>query len=112
MTFPNEEFTVADDDSALAIIIHLGLLGDFPKYEGLSKSHSSLIKHVSHPTHWFIVARFSGHTNPADNGYVVYGFPKSQFTIEDIHERMDRFQQRHCDDPDDVVSDFPRDDRN
>jgi hypothetical protein len=112
MEFPNQEFTVTDDESALALITHWGLLGDFLKYEGLSNSHMGLVKHVGHPTHWFVAVRFAGHTNPADNGYVVYGFPKSQFPIKYVMEHIAMLEKQHGDGSGDAVSHFPKRDRN
>jgi hypothetical protein len=77
MQFPDTEFTEKDDGRAIAILTKLGIIGRFGD-EPLRKRHMTMVTFSDHATHWIIGCRFSGHPNPAYNGFVVHGMPKSK----------------------------------
>lgn len=109
--FPNSKFTVVDNNDAIAILVENGLLGGFPKYEGKSEGHVSVIRHVSHPTHWLLAIRYAGFSDPADNGHVIYGFPKNQYSIGQVNDFLEAFKK--CDPgSSDCVTDYPEENRN
>jgi len=70
MKYPDTFFTETHA-KALAIITHEGLLGDFPKYDGSSRTHIKLIKHVSNPTHWILAVHQIALSDPEKTGYIV-----------------------------------------
>jgi hypothetical protein len=113
MDFPDVIFEVDDDETAIRILAHEGLLGEFSGYTGAAKAYVAVIKHVDHPTHWLVAVCFGGETeNPADNGYRIYGFPKTQYSIDYIDDFIVALQKRHDGGYDDLKTDFPEPDRN
>ena len=41
-----------------------------------------------HDTHWLLVGLFRGFAKPEDNGMNLMAFPKSKFTLEQVHDQL------------------------
>jgi len=54
----------------------------------------------------------AGYENQADNGYLIYGFSKSQHSSEYIDNFIKELYESHSDGFDDGIQSFPKPDRN
>lgn len=67
-----------------------GLLGDFPDTSGAAPMHNSLVLMEDHATHWIVAVRQVGQPTPAYNGYIVFGFPKREHSIDHVQKFIDK----------------------
>lgn len=88
---PNEVVSTANDQEARALLEKLGVL---EKLEQVGASDSALPNQTQrmeiwdHPTHWITAIRFSGFSQPGDNGYLVRCLPKSSLTRAAFEEQV------------------------
>ena len=78
---PDKLFQITNDSEAKVLLLELGLMGTFSnRVEGIESPTEAVTGECS--THYILAMLFSGRTKPEDNGYVVYGFPKSKCSPE------------------------------
>lgn len=73
---------ISDDAEATEILLRLGVLDKMRDPLSFPEGKAAFLGHKQHPTHWVLGCRFSGCENPADNGFVVFGWPKKDFPAE------------------------------
>lgn len=87
MNLPDANFCFTDDVRAKAVadLFNLTrLLVPDPKVE----YGSVAVTHIS-PSHYILVQKFHGHAAPEDNGFIAWGWAKSQASKEEASMRME-----------------------
>jgi hypothetical protein len=89
MKLPDTAFRVIEP-IALMIITQEGLLGDFPDTSGAKPMHASLVFMEDHATHWIVAVRQAGQPAPGYNGFIVFGFPKRQHSVDYVQDFIEK----------------------
>jgi len=87
---PNEQFDIADDTEAKVLLLELGILDRF-KNKVPPHETTQAVVYGEHPTHHILAVLYSGHSNPADNGFVVFCLPRTRFSPHQFHLFADKF---------------------
>jgi hypothetical protein len=111
MKLPDLPFRVKDP-KALTIITQEGLLGDFPDTSGAKPMHNSLVFQKDHSTHWIVAVHQVGQPAPAYNGYILFGFPKREYSIDYVDDFIEKMVKDSADDSGYCVEGFADPDLN
>src|SRR5207249_2958590 len=75
-----------DEASAKAFLLERGLLGKVRGNRALAEN-AFAVDH-DYPTHWVLALHIVTNANPAENGHIVFGWPKSRFTSFEIDQQI------------------------
>jgi hypothetical protein len=81
---------VTDDTEARAIMLELGVLDQISRKTAATDTTSVCVVD-SHPTHWCMCARIWDNPDPAENGFMVVAYPKTQVDRGTVMARMAAF---------------------
>ncbi len=78
---------ITDDEAAREFLQRNDLLRTLEQECAFTHGVTACCK-LDHVTHWILAVRYDGHTNPADNGYIVFGWPKARFPKSVIDDQL------------------------
>lgn len=78
---PDEVIHIIDDNEARKFLTECELLGPLER-DCAATDGTAAAMGLHHPTHWILAVHYMGNPLPADNGFQVFAWPKSQFRRE------------------------------
>ncbi len=90
---PNEMRETADDSTARAMLVQLGVLDrllDLSRQTELAEPRADMVCDTDHATHWIFGVYYHGYPSATDNGYTLRCFPKSVYTLEQFRAAVRR----------------------
>lgn len=85
---PNQIVATEEDQKCKALLLELGLINDFPQYDG---PNMTVLTAACHPTHWVMAVCWSGYAEPDGNGYSVWFLPWSLFSAAGLKDYVNDF---------------------
>ena len=84
---PPNVFVLNDEEVAKLILLELGILRKIPDPCKFSLN-LMFVRYNLHITHWLLILRFNGFSNPEENGHSIIGWPKAKYSSEQVHSEM------------------------
>jgi len=84
---PKDVIQVTKDDDVKIALQEMGWLETIEKKRSLTPFGSLFATYSRHPTHWIMIAHFAGAADPSENGYLLVGFPRSDYSSRTQTER-------------------------
>lgn len=88
--FPNQDLVSMDDEQIKAILLNLDIHTLFEELK-MSVPYFRAATDDRHPTHRFLIVRWTGNKRDRDNGYMLYGWRRSHHSFHDVERYMREF---------------------
>src|SRR5258708_1627511 len=83
LALSKDEFQEFDDDGKIKeFLIELGISSQFNRSIPKGEAITQAVNHFHHPTHFILAVLYQGHDDAAQNGYMLWGIPKSKASTE------------------------------
>lgn len=94
---PDDVVCIRDDLEAQAFLLALGILDKLQNARALAdpgceEANTIFAAHFLHPTHWILACRFHGMEDPAENGFLIWAWPKNRWPRSTIKDFIDNQQ--------------------
>ena len=87
---PDGFFRFLDNAVVERILLQLGVRERF-EFPADIEINTFFYSMDDHPTHWLLAARFRDFPDPADNGFMLIGWPKSVFSAKEAKKAAAEF---------------------
>ena len=84
-----ELLIVNGNQEAMTLALYFGV-ADKLSDPGTTEPCGKWVSYETHPSHWVICYRSWRNPDSRDNGWAVWFFPKSTFTLKQVFERFER----------------------
>lgn len=82
MDFPRGDFHITDNASVERFLLQIGVRERF-EFPPDAVSNSFFYTLDDHPTHWLVAARFRDYPDPDDNGFMLVGWDKEDYSAKE-----------------------------
>lgn len=83
-----EVLFVNGNQEAMSLALHFGVVDQLAD-PGTPGPCGKYVTYETHPTHWVVCYRSWRNTEPKDNGWAVWFFPKASLTLEEVFARLE-----------------------